>query len=204
MRIMGATRRSPGKNRSGWWDYPATVLLFGVLSLAMLVWTDQLGQRVRVNQFSSDTLRDVSTRAATAHLWLEEGLTDGAEAKLQRSRMDFAEAIRLSRVLLDGGEAEHGRAVQPLVAPAIRSRVEELTRLLSELRVRAQERIDVRAGIGSPLDMRFNAVFEEFRSRAGELEKILEENQAADHAKARRLFYANLVAWSSILGVAIL
>ncbi|HSB73542.1 MAG TPA: ATP-binding protein [Candidatus Methylomirabilis sp.] len=201
---MRATNGNPGKSSLGWWDYPATVLLLGVLSLAMLAWTDQLGQRLRVNQFSSDTLRDLSTRAATAHLWLEEGLTDGAEAKLQRSRTDLAEAIRLSQVLLDGGEAEYGRAVQPLAAPALRRRVEELTRLLLDLRVRAQERTEVQAGIGSPLDMRFNAVFEEFRSRAVDLERTLEENQAADHAKARRLFYGMLVAWSSILGVSIL
>ena len=204
MRIMGTTNGTPGKNRLGWWDYPATVLLLGVLSLAMLASTDQLGQRQRVNHYSSDTLRDLRTLTATAHLWLEEGLADGADFKLQRSLRDLAEATRLSHVLLDGGQSEYGYTVQPLVVPALRGRAEELTRLLSELSVGAREKIEKQAGPGSPIDNRFNATFDLQQNRAGDFERILEEVQAADHAKSRRLFYGMLAAWSSILGVSIL
>jgi PAS domain S-box-containing protein len=195
---------NPGNKGSRWWAYPATILLLGVLSLAMLVWTDQLNQRLRIHQFSSDTLRDSRQLTATAHLWLEEGLTDGVEAKLQRALRDVAEALRLSQVLLDGGESEYGYTVPPLVVPALRQRAEELTRLLIQLSAGTHEKIEMQAGPGSPIDMRFNAVFEEFQSRAEAMEKVLEANQAADHAKSRRLFYGMLAAWSSILGVSVL
>jgi PAS domain S-box-containing protein len=193
-----------GDKGSRWWAYPATILLLGVLSLAMLVWTDQLYQRLRVHQFSSDTLRDSRQRAATAHLWLEEGLTDGEEAKLERARTDFGEAVRLSRVLLDGGTSDYGYTVRPLVAPALRQRVQDLTRLLLELSAGAHERIEKRAGVTSPLNRRDNIIFDDFENRAEALEKILETNQAADHAKSRRLFYGILAVWSSILGVSML
>jgi PAS domain S-box-containing protein len=201
---QGPKNGNPGKKRSRWWDYPATVLLLGVLSLAMLVWTDQLYQGLRVHQFSSDTLRDARQRAATAHLWLEEGLTDGEEVKLQRAQADFAQALRLSQVLLDGGESEYGYTVPPLVAPALRQRVQDLTRLLLELSAGARERIEKRAGVTSQLNMRDNIIFDDFENRAEDLEKVLEANQAADHAKSRRLFYGMLAAWSSILGVSML
>ncbi|HYL81706.1 MAG TPA: PAS domain S-box protein, partial [Candidatus Acidoferrum sp.] len=204
VRIMGKTNGNPGKNRLGWWDYPAAVLLLGVLSLAMLAWTDHLGQRQRVSHFSSDTLLELKTRSATAHLWLEEGLTDGEEAKLQRSRTDFAEAIRLSQVLLNGGDSEYGYTVQPLVDPALRRRAEELPRLLSELRAGAVERIQEKAGVTSPLNLRDNIIFDDFMNRVGELEKILEADQAAYHAKSRHLVYGILAAWSAILGVSML
>jgi PAS domain S-box-containing protein len=192
------------KRRFGWWEYPAAVLVLGLLSLAMLGWTDQLGQRLRVNQFSSDTLQDARTRTATGHLWLEEGLTDGDEAKLQRATADFAEAARLSRVMADGGLSAHGGPVRPLVAPVLHRRVEDLTGLLDELTLGVREKITRRAGPGSALDMRFNARFEEFQRRADDLEKILEDNQAADHAKSRRLFSGMLAAWSIILGSSVL
>jgi PAS domain S-box-containing protein len=195
---------NPGDKGSRRWAYPATILLLGVLSLAMLVWTDQLYQRLRVHQFSSDTLRDSRQRAATAHLWLEEGITDGVESKLQRAREDFAQALRLSQVLLDGGESEYGYTVQPLVDPALRRRVEELTRLLTQLSAGARERIEKGAGVTSPLNTRDNVIFDDFEVRAEDVERILEGNEGADHAKSRRLFYGILAAWSSILSVSVL
>ena len=201
---MGMTNGNTGKNRLGWWDYPATVLLLGVLSLGMLTWTDHLGQRLQVNHSSSDTLRDLWTRAATAHLWLEEGLTDEEEPKLQRARTGFAEALRLSQVLRDGGESEYGNTVQPLKDPALRMRAEELTRLLVKLNAGTRERIEKRAGITSPLNLRDNIIFDDLESRVGDLEKILVATQAADHTESRRLFYGMLVAWAAILGVSTL
>ncbi|HSB70554.1 MAG TPA: ATP-binding protein [Candidatus Methylomirabilis sp.] len=201
---MERTNGNPGKNRLGWWDYPATVLLLGVLSLGMLAWTDQLYQRLRVHQFSSGVLLEERTLAATAHLWLEEGLTDGAETKLQRGQTEIAEALRLSHILLDGGESEYGYPVPPLVVPELRRRGEELTRLLTRLSAGAREKIEMRGGPGTPIDIRFNAVFEEFQNRAEDLEKVLEANQTVDYAKSRRLFYGMLAVWSSILGVSML
>ncbi|HYL82303.1 MAG TPA: PAS domain S-box protein, partial [Candidatus Acidoferrum sp.] len=204
MRFLRTTIGNLGKHRVGWWDYPAIVLLLGVLSLAMLAWTDQLGQRQRVNHYSSDTLRELWTRSATAHLWLEEGLTDGVDAKLQRAPADFAEALRLSQVLLDGGASESGSTVPPLVGPALRRRGEELTRLLTELSAGARERIAKQAGVTSPLNLRDNIIFDNLQDRVGDLEQVLEERQAANDAESRHLFSGMLAAWSAILGVSLL
>jgi PAS domain S-box-containing protein len=206
--VVGTTTGNPSKNRFGWRDYPVavllTVLVLGVVSLAMLVWTDQLGQRQRVSSFSTDALRSARTRSATAHLYLEESIIDKEPAKRQRSLMDFAEAARLCTVLLDGGKYDYGYTVQPLVAPALRREGLELTRLTSELIAGAHEKLEKGAGPGTPLDVRYNAIFEEFQSHAEKLERMLEDGQADDHAKSRHLFYGMLVAWASILGVSIL
>ena len=204
MESMSPTPGTLGKIRPRWWDYPAAVLLLGVLSLAMLLWTDHLSQRQRVDHSATDVLQHLRTYAATSHLWLEEGLTDGVAEKLARAAADLTEATRLSQVLLDGGQSGTGDTLQPLQEPALRLLAGELTRLLAELRRSADERIAQRAGVGSALDLRFNRIFEELQGRAAYLERILEENQAADHAKARQLFSGILAAWSSILGVSML
>ena len=126
------------------------------------------------------------------------------EGKLTRATADSTEAIRLSRVLLDGGESGNGNTMQPLQEPELRWRASDLGRLLLELRRSADERVARQAGIGSPLDMRFNRIFEELQNRAGVLGQILEELQTADHTKSRRFFYGMLAAWASILGVSML
>jgi PAS domain S-box-containing protein len=198
------THVQPGPRLREWVSYPATVLLMGVIALAMLAWIGQLGLRQRAMHVTSDTVRDLHTQAATAHLWLEEGLTDGEVAKLERARTNLVEASRLAQALLHGGTSEHGEAVQPLAVPAQRRQVEELTGLLGVLHASARERIGARAGVGSALDRQFNTVFEQLQDRTAELEKMVEEAEVADHAKSRRLFAGILVAWPGILGVALL
>lgn len=197
------TRERSGKTRTGLWDYPAGVLLLGMLALGMLAWIGQLGLRQHATHLTSDSVRDLRLRAATAHLWLEEGLTDGEAAKLQRAWTEFAEAIRLSQVLLNGGASERGELVPPLTAPALRKLVENLTRLLTTLSEGARERIEKRAGVASSLNLRDNVIFDDFQNLAANLEKIVEENEVADHAKSLRLIYGMLAVWSCVLGVSI-
>ncbi len=207
---MEAGDRTKGKRISGqerlarWYWTPATIFLVGVLSMALLIWTDQVNQAQRTHFAFTNALMDLRIRVATSHLWLEEAIAGEGGDEIDRAWSDLREATRLSEVLLNGGESEHGLILQPLTDPKLRRRAEDIRWLLSEFGMIARERRQRPefTGVGSVLENRTDAIFDDLQRRADELERIVERNEAADHAKSRRLIFGIFLTWSSIVVVA--
>ncbi|MBI5507862.1 MAG: sensor histidine kinase [Deltaproteobacteria bacterium] len=185
---------------------PAGVLLLGVASLAMLVWTDALGQRRHADDAQLYVLQELRLTVATAHLWLEEGLTNGIEPDLAQAAADLDAALRLADVLMNGGTSASGVALAPLAEPGLRANVEEISGAVAQwtaiARFRLQREGDV--GEGSESENRGDDVFRHLQLRAAELAGLVTLAQSADHALRRRLFVGVFVAWAAILAVSIL
>jgi len=180
---------------------PAALGVLGVLSLAMLAWADRISERQRSHFGFFNTLMALRIKAATSHLWLEEASVDQGEAEVERAWSDLGEAIRLSRILVEGGESGHGWTLEAPTEPEHRRRAEEVASLVAEwasiFRTR-RERWHV-AGVGSALESRSDAIFDALQRRAEELASAVESAQAVDHGRSRSLVYGMLLAWASIV-----
>jgi C4-dicarboxylate-specific signal transduction histidine kinase len=147
---------------------------------------------------------DFQIHAATAHLWLEEFTTDREQANLDKAQLNLAEAVKLSKAILHGGETEHGIVLSPPDEPALRTKVETINRLFTEFASLAELRRlhPDTSGIGTVIDEHFDQVFAELEDMLKALEENVEVKQQSDHAKSTRLFYGLFIAWSLIVVMA--
>jgi len=83
-----------------------------------------------------------------------------------------------------------------------RTEVEYLKSLLTRLKYIGLQRREnpLAAGIGSPLDKNFDALYKEIDGRARNLENVVETEQAAKEATSRRLFWSILLLWACVVG----
>src|SRR3989304_4160112 len=179
---------------------PAAVTALGLLSVAMLIWTDQISQRQRAHFAIANAIMDLRLAVATSRLWFEEALPGGTNAvvNMERAWSDFREATRLSEAILYGGETEHGLVVHPPKKPELRRRAEDIRRVVSEFgRIFHEGRDPLRPG--SLVATHYDQIFRELQRVAQNFETIVETNQATDSSTSRRLFSGALLAWSSIL-----
>lgn len=185
------------------YDYriPAAVLVLGVLSTALLLWTLRINERQRTSFQHVDALMDIQVRTAAFHLWFEEAISEGAREDMKKALPDLETALELSQALLRGGTSEHGVPLPPVDAPRLRGEFERIGVLLAEFREIALERYanPSGGGTGSPLDERFDAVFREVHDRVREIEVGAEKSLAKDVASTRRLLFAIVALWSGVV-----
>ncbi len=152
---------------------------------------------------------EIQRDVAISHLWLEEHVSgdevDVAEisARLERSRATVG--VMLGERRPGPGES----SLEALVDEDLLARARELERQitefrrLSELRRRGFES-SLRVGIGSPLDVEYDAVFGKVLARARAFEAVLEHRRSRNSARSRLLFMGILAAWGALIAVAAL
>jgi signal transduction histidine kinase len=184
-----------------WHWMPTAVLLLGMLSAALLVWTDRINEKERINYLWLDAIMDVQIHTATFHLWFEQVLAGDTAVDMVEVWEDYDRADALVDVLLFGGESEHGLIPEPLNAPGLKVQAEGLKSLLSSFKTLALARMREpgKAGIGSDIDHRFDKVFEQVLTNAAGLELIVQDEQARIRREGRRLFWGILSAWTAIV-----
>ncbi len=186
-----------GEHRNQWWRRtPMIVSLLGLLSVALLVWVDQLSLRQQKHHAMIDAVQDLRIHSATSHLWLEEVIADQG-SEIEKVWAEYDKAVRLSEALLNGGDTEDGFRIQPLQTPALRTRAEDIRRLLGEYEKNARERFarPEFASVGSPLENLTDEIFFDLQKLAEEIESFLEKRQAADHVQSRQLVGAIFFVW---------
>lgn len=191
--------------RASMW-MPATVLVLGMLSIAMLIWIDRISQRQRVHFAVEGVLTDLQVKIATSHLWFDEAaINHNRHGEIERAWSDFREATRLSELLLTGGDSGHKLTLAPASDPELRRPAEDIKRLLTEIGVIARALGQNTVWSGAALEavlQRCDVIFHELERRATDLERLAENNEAADFDHSRRLFLGTVVAWASIVGAA--
>ena len=182
-----------------WGWMPPTVLALGLLSIAMLICVDQMNQRQRTEFARCDEIMHIRIEAAMSHLWLDEDLHARGEP-MERGWSHLREAKRRSEALLNGGQTDYGLVMPPLAEPALRRRVENIQRILTDFEALARERYaNEDAARDSVLEKRMDAVFIELQNTAVDLDKLLETDLASSYVRSRRLFYGIFAAWSLIV-----
>jgi signal transduction histidine kinase len=201
-------RRSPLNQASFRRIYgiPSTVVALGLISVAMLIWTDRINKSQRMNSAVADALNDAQIRIATFHVWFEEGISGESEIDMDEIWGDLNRAMNLLEVIMNGGKSVHGLILEPLPLKDsnLRIHTEELKSLLIRfidlgvLRLRDPNM----GGIGSTLDQQFDAVFKELQDKAFILAAMIEESEKNAETKSRRIFFGLLVIWVCIVSAA--
>lgn len=189
------------RNSFHWFGTPLVVLLLGLLSITLLVLMNDINERQRINFAFADALMDLQIKTATAHLWLEEALTEDLKSNAVLARANLADAKRLSQAILRGGKSEYGLQMPALRDPALKAQAERIVELLSKLGTIAELRLSrpEAAGPGSGLDERFDRVFVEIQETASALEDKAERSQVSEYEITKWLFLAISFSWSLIV-----
>jgi signal transduction histidine kinase len=180
---------------------PASLFTLGIISICVLLWTAKISERQRMNFSLADALMDMQNNAAVFHLWFEEGIYEDTMTDFDKVWADIDEATRLARVILNGGESQHGLTLQSLNDSNLRTNAEDIITLLERLEAIARqryERPDI-AGIGSPLDEDFDRVFREMSEKAGAFELNVEKDFISSHTQWEQLSSMIFLAWTIIV-----
>lgn len=183
---------------------PVALFILGLLSIVMLIWIDRISQRQRRDIEVCDALTNIQLSIVSAHLWSEEFIAGDIPLDLERISGKIDLGIRLAEAVLNGGESEHGQPVEPLTDSKLRKGAEDIHSLLTQFKSLALHRVQnpKAAPKGSAVYERFHAVSIRIQEKAGAMEYALRKEQIEIQAKARRLFWSVIVAWTSIVVIA--
>jgi signal transduction histidine kinase len=186
--------------RKEYW-LPAMIFLIGGLSVFLLLWSDRIAEKQRIQADLVDVLMDVQIHAAKAHLWVEQLLLGGTESDVNSFMIELSQAINLINVSLEGGESEHDWIPEPLAEPEQRARANEIKHLLLNLRQIGLQSLETHdhSKEDRAFHLQFNALFNEIIIQTRALEVSMEIDEAINELKYRRLFLIVLVIWIMII-----
>jgi hypothetical protein len=76
--------------RKEYW-LPAMIFLIGGLSVFLLLWSDRIAEKQRIQADLVDVLMDVQIHAAKAHLWVEQLLLGGTESDVNSFMIELSQ-----------------------------------------------------------------------------------------------------------------
>jgi signal transduction histidine kinase len=189
-----------------WFWMPTAVFVLGVVSTVMLFWVYHITEKQMQTFEHVDAIMDVQVKTATFHLWFEEAISEGRYEDMETTFSYIDDAISLSAAIRFGGESEHGTAIAPLADPAVFRDAKRVDDLLVRLREIALKRVDhpESSGLGSAIDERFDAVFEQFQAEAQAFERSVEKDWIKDHVETRRLIFIIVLIWAVVITASML
>ena len=186
---------------------PMAVAVIGLLSIAMLLGTDRFRQRsILRDNAHLKAVQEIQRDVAISHLWLEEHVS-GDEVAVGEISGRLDRSLRLVGVMLGSEPADPKGATEALRDPELAKLTAELERQirefkrLSDLRIKGFESA-LAVGIGSALDIEYDAVFAQVLAQAQALEGRLEGRRVRNRERSGLLFAAILLSWGALIAVA--
>jgi PAS domain S-box-containing protein len=180
------------------------VFLFGLLSIALIAWMNQIGRRGDTYFHLANAVMDIQIYAAKSYVELDESLRRDHGAEEEKAWSDLDRAIDLCRAVLSGGESEYGLILPPLRDPRLRVQAEGLLGMLTELRAIARQRFQHREQVAaySLWDRRSEETCQKLLQTAESIETSVEKSWVGDQTEARRLYYGIFLIWSVAVAAA--
>ncbi|MCD4749130.1 MAG: PAS domain-containing protein [Thermoanaerobaculales bacterium] len=169
---QGSTMRSPASMRGPvlW-----VIILAGMMMMVMTYSLVTDTRTVAVHGLLADAAMEIKFEAALFHLWFEEIISGDRNEDVPTVWNHLDQCDWYARAMLDGDENSEG-VFSPLEDPLLRREIEDVLTKISDFRVIAEERwmTSEQSEIGSEIDQRFDAVFEDFLAQADEVETSLQ------------------------------
>jgi PAS domain S-box-containing protein len=188
-----------------WYRAPAAVFVLGMLSLAILLWSYNFHENLRMEIKIGNVLDDIQLKTASAHLWLEQAIAGDDTVDPWAVQADLDLAVSLIAAVLEGGQSEYGLALQPLRDPILREKAEAIQARLAEFKKIGLQRLQNPRGriIDSAVDRHFDALFRSIQARLEDVKVSLELKHVRGQARWRFYFIIILVAWIAVILIAI-
>lgn len=195
----GDVTAKKGPLPGNWYRVPLAIFLLGLLSTALLVWIKTLGETQRACASFSHSIREIQLDVALAHLWLEERLAGEQDIDPGEIQQGLDRALSRTGLLVEDGGA--GATFASSIDSEIRQQLATTLVLLKSFKEVAEERLldPGNSGIGSGIELRFDALFRRILEITVPLEKRAEETEGRNDASARRLFLGILVIWVVVI-----
>jgi signal transduction histidine kinase/ActR/RegA family two-component response regulator len=188
---------------------PVVIFSLGIVSVVLWFSTDVLRRRLAEQEVALiRAASEIRVAVAVSHLWLEEYVTGDPGVDLQQVWDSLDKAERLIRAMLEGGAVgERGIVLVPLRDPWLRARAESIRTKIARLRETAQRRQEGHqrgghTGIGSPLDVRFDRIFDDLSDDTKELERAVEEDMGRNEARIRLFSGTLMIGWLALVSAA--
>lgn len=153
-----------------------------------------------------DAALEIKLEATMAHLWFEEAISGDQTVTMGDVLKHLDKADWYTNVMLEGGTNEEGR-FYPLSDSQAREDIAEIRKKLVEFKKVAIERSEATdsAGVGSPVDQRFDAIFKDLIDQADVVETDLQRVMALDlrrFAKVQVALMTSCVLLTVAVGIA--
>lgn len=180
---------------------PSTFLFFGILSISLLILTNRISEEQDKDSALHEALMSLNARTSAFHLWFEEAISGDEDVDMRKVWLDIDTAIYLSEKILDGGELENYRTLEPLKDSYLRSEVGKIKSLLTEFKAIGLRRHEdpKKGAIGSALDQDFDDLYMEIESKVKALEKFINKGRKSNRIRMQRLFWVMVAVWTSIV-----
>ncbi len=171
IKSMGPIKYFSKRHTPSLWVIGLTLLVAGIL-VRSSVMGSRLAER-HAPQIAAS--HEIKIEIAIGHLWFEEIISEDFHSEIEAVWSHFDEALWYATAMLEGGENDD-LSIIPLRDPQLCRELEEIQKSLVSFRGIAEERWAAReqSGIGSDIDQRFDAKFEEVSEGVSRMESALQ------------------------------
>lgn len=156
------------------------IIAVSLLVLAVVAYSFQLGYRMG-GEFSPlvDATMEIKLEATAAHLWFEEIVSGDRNESIEDVLQHIDNALRYANAMLEGGVNPKGHFVLPVEAE-LRHEIEAIIVKIEAIKAVTRERYEAigEAGAGTPLDQKYDAIFESFLKQSDVVESRLQQSIA--------------------------
>ncbi len=165
------------------------VVGLGIFVVGIMVYSTLMSTNMILRyQPLADAAMEIKLEAAIGHLWFEEVISGDGHEDADIAMKPIDESIWYAKAMLEGGKNHEGVFV-PLDDPMLRHEIEDVLEKVKEFRDIAEQRWESvgESGIGSDIEQRFDAVFNEFLQVADNVETELQVAMAKALQKFRAI-----------------
>jgi signal transduction histidine kinase len=195
----------PDAMKSRKWNYlmPMTVLLIGILSIALLFAIYRIRVYQHINSVLNNAVLHVEVDTAIFHLKIEEILSGETSENIQIAIVRMDNAIKLSEAISNGGpvDSEEEPVSGMVKMLGLHAQSEEMKSLLLSFKNQALWRLrnPQERGPGSDADEQFDKMFNQILEKTAAIENVCKTNRDEYQLKSKRLVHGIYLLWAFIM-----
>ena len=179
---------------------PVIVLIMGLFSIVLMVFTEKIGREKRLNYLHTDTVHEIQIELSKAYVIIEDHLKGNSEREIPEAVQRMHRSTELVKALLEGGVTVHGFKANPIESSSIREEVKALGDSVDSFGLAAGEFLETHSpDTQKQVSIRYYEFLKQAYSIDEKLEAIAKQNQT----DTNRLFVGAITSWTAILILAL-
>ncbi|MBC7961563.1 MAG: sensor histidine kinase [Steroidobacteraceae bacterium] len=187
------------------WNYlmPMTILLIGILSVALLFGVYRIRVYQHINSVLNNTILHVEVNTAIFHMQIEEFISGDTTVNITDAIARMDKSIKLAEAISYGGpiDSEQESLSGMVKMLGLQAQAEEMTSLLKSFKNLALWRLQSsrERGIGSDSDQQFDAMFNQILEKTVIIENVCKTNRDDYLLKSKRIVHGIYLLWAFVM-----